>query len=111
MRKLFYIPVLALGLLVGCAQQDTIVTLTAVNDTIASGARVTRIALEQDRISASDACRVSVYSKLASAAVDEAYLAYALGDPQGAEGHVRAAKNILAGTSAQAIAQAETECD
>lgn len=110
MKKLFY-PVVLVFLLGACAQQDTIATLTAVNDTIASGARVARIALEQDRISPQEACKVSVYSKLASAAVDEAYLAYALGDPQGAAGHVQAAKDILGGTSAKAIALVEEECN
>lgn len=112
MKKLFNVfPVVLVLFLGACAQQDTISTLTAVNDTIASSARVARIALDQDRISTADACKVSVYGKLARAAVDEAYLAYGLGDPDGAEGHVRAAKDILAGVSAEATAQVERECN
>ena len=94
----------------GNSQMTVLEGAGLVNSAVEAAANSTTRLLNDDRISIKEACVVDQYGRLARVSSDEAVAAWATGDIEGAEGHIQAARSVLAGTAAGAAALVDDHC-
>lgn len=101
----------SLLILAACSGKITAIEgLTLVDQAVESSARQATTMLQADQINVKDACKIQIYGRFAHEAVKEGRLQWFTGNPDGAAGHLSAARSALAGLTPEILTAISEEC-